>query len=76
MAILPKEIKTTDAIKVFESVGFASTMRSGSHEKLKRAGPNGTVQVVHPKMRIGLLKRLINDAGMTTTEFMKIYNDL
>ena len=78
MARLPAEIRTTDAIRVFEKVGF---VRQGpgsgtSHERLKRPGPKGTVTVVHPKMGVGLLKRCLRDAAMSRKEFLELYESL
>ncbi len=78
MPKLPAEIRTTDAIRVFEKVGFVHQgRRSGtSHERLKRPGPKGTVTVVHPTMGVGLLKRCLRDAAMSREEFLALYEGL
>lgn len=74
MAALPKVAKTARVVRAFAKAGFVPQGRKGtSHERLKRPGPQGTVTVRHPKMRLGLLKSCIRAAGMTTDEFMELY---
>lgn len=76
--MLPREAGTEKVIKVFEQVGFVRQGRKSgtSHERLKRPGPHGTVTVKHPTMRIGLLKRCLRDAGMTSEEFLRRYHEV
>ncbi len=75
---MPVEIRTRDAIRVFEKAGFVRQGRKAgtSHERLTRPGPKGTVTVVHPRMGVGLLKRCLNDAGMSRDEFLRLFSGL
>ena len=62
-----------EAIRAFERVGFRHVRTNGSHFILKRAGHRMVLSVpVHGKkaLGVGLLKKLIHDAGMTVEEFL------
>ena len=60
------------AAKVFEKLGFAFRRMEGSHMIYKRPGTATLSIPDHKELDPGLLKRLINDAGMTSDEFRKL----
>jgi predicted RNA binding protein YcfA (HicA-like mRNA interferase family) len=76
MARLPGAMDAEDAARVFEQVGFRRIRRKGSHEILQRPGFPLTITLVHPEMRVGLLKQCIRKAGMTNGQFMELYSRL
>jgi predicted RNA binding protein YcfA (HicA-like mRNA interferase family) len=57
------------AAKAFEALGFAFRRKEGSHMIYKRPGAATLSIPDHRELDPGLLKRLINDAGITPDEF-------
>jgi len=74
---MPKLPQTTakEAIKVFEKVGFVHEHTSGSHYIMRRSSDKGKVVVpLHGTRPLGkgLLLSLLNDAGLTKEQFLKL----
>jgi predicted RNA binding protein YcfA (HicA-like mRNA interferase family) len=63
------------AITAFQKAGFEIVRRNGSHVVLKKSGHKYNLSVpVHGKKSLGkgLLKSLIDNAGMTLEEFCEL----
>ncbi len=57
----------------FERAGFVFRRQTGSHMILRRDEPHARVVVPdHKQIRLGTLRALIRDAGLTIEEFMKL----
>jgi predicted RNA binding protein YcfA (HicA-like mRNA interferase family) len=64
-----------DIIKVFKNAGWSLDRIEGSHHILVKEGFDAILSVpVHgtKPIKVGLLKGLINDAGMTNEEFLNL----
>ena len=63
-----------DCIKVLEKVGYAVVRQKGSHIRLK--DKNGKLPPVtvpdHKELRLGLLRKILNDAGLTVEDFIRL----
>ncbi len=71
MAKFPS-VTGAEAVRAFERVGFRHVRTNGSHYIMKRAGHRAVLSVpVHggKTVGIGLLKKLIQDAGLTPEGF-------
>lgn len=63
-----------EAIKILKRAGFVATRQKGSHVRLEKSTPDKTIKLtvpLHPELKKGTLKRIIDDAGLTVEEFMK-----
>lgn len=71
---LPRITTATDVIRVLEKIGFVLTRQSGSHRIYKNnEGRRVTVpyhagKILNPK----LLKSILNDAGLTIEELIRL----
>ncbi|MDO8589099.1 MAG: type II toxin-antitoxin system HicA family toxin [Armatimonadota bacterium] len=71
MAKLPV-VSGKDAARAFEKIGFVHRSTVGSHMIYKRPGV-GTLSIPnHKELDLGLLKRLISDAGVTSEKFIEL----
>ena len=62
-----------DAVKKFQKRGWAVVRRKGSHVMMTKSGYQWTLSIPrHAELGPGLLRKLINQAGLTIEEF----NDL
>ena len=64
-----------EAVRAFERIGFRHVRTNGSHYIMKRASHRFLLSVpVHGKKNIGvgLLMKLIQDAGLTPDEFLML----
>ncbi|WP_456473672.1 type II toxin-antitoxin system HicA family toxin [Candidatus Pyrohabitans sp.] len=62
-------------IKALTKVDFYPVRQKGSHVKLKKKTPTGTVIVIvpdHKEVSKGTLRDIIKDAGLTVEEFCKL----
>ncbi len=74
MVKLPR-LSGREVIEVFKRDGWMVDRIEGSHHILVKAGHEATLSVpVHGRqeIRLGLLKRLIRDAGMTNKRFTEL----
>lgn len=61
-----------EAAKAFEKIGFVYRHTVGSHMIYKRpAGPTLSIPK-HRQLDLGLLRRLINDAGISVDKFIAL----
>ncbi|HMP03326.1 MAG TPA: type II toxin-antitoxin system HicA family toxin [Gemmatales bacterium] len=68
-------VSQAEVKRAFEKAGFVLVRTKGSHHVLAKEGHQLLLCVpVHPgkTMGPGLLKDLINDAGLTVEEFIKL----
>ena len=63
-----------DCILALKKIGYAVVRQRGSHVRLKdRSGKLPPVTVPdHMELRPGLLKKILNDAGLTVKEFISL----
>jgi len=62
-------------IKALMKAGFRPVSKRGSHVKLKKRTPTGTLVVIvpdHKKVSKGTLRDIIKDAGLTVEEFCRL----
>jgi len=60
------------ARKAFERAGWRFDRQAGSHMILEKPGTTGLLSVLdHRELKVGLLRALIRDAGMTVDEFLE-----
>ncbi len=71
MPELPR-ISGSQAIKVFETLGFAVVRQRGSHVVLRKQD-KGCVIPVHKELAVGTLRSAIRQAGLTPDDFVKAY---
>ena len=71
MPELPR-ISGREAIKVFESMGFAVARQRGSHVVLRRRDV-GCVVPLHKSLAVGTLRSAIRQAGITPEEFVAAF---
>ena len=74
MAKLPRDISGRDLVKQLEKLGYYVDHQRGSHIILKhgeRPLPRLSVPD-HKNVRVGLLRKIIRDAGLTPEEFVKL----
>ena len=74
MAKLPR-LSGKEVIEIFKRDGWVVDRIEGSHHILVKSGHEATLSVpVHGRkeIKLGLLKRLIRDAGMTNKRFIEL----
>lgn len=72
-----RSVKPSDAIKVFESLGFKVKRRKGSHVAMTREGTTRPLVIPdHGDLAIGTLASNIGTAGITKEEFERILNSI
>ncbi len=63
-----------ECIKALEKVGYIAVRQKGSHIRLK--DKNGKLSPVtvpdHKELRPGLLRKILNDAGLSVEEFVQL----
>lgn len=70
---LPTDVSGRELRAALERVGFVFRRQRGSHMVLRRDNPFARVVVPdHRVLRPGTLRRIVADAGMTTTELLKL----
>ena len=73
MSKLPRDISGQDFRKAVVRIGFAFTRQKGSHMVLFRADPPTTLVVPdHKVLKVGLLRKLVDQAGLSTDEFTEL----
>jgi predicted RNA binding protein YcfA (HicA-like mRNA interferase family) len=70
MPKLPRDVPARELLRVLIAVGFVIDRQSGSHITLIRITPRARVTVPnHKAIKSGMLKRILNDAGLTVEQF-------
>jgi len=70
-------ISGMDCIKVLKKIGYVVVRKKGSHIRLKDKNsklPPVTVPD-HKELRPGLLRKILNDAGLTVKDFLRLLQD-
>lgn len=70
MAKVPTDLSGRDVRAALERVGFVFRRQTGSHMILRRDDPYARAVVPdHKQIRVGTLRRIIADAGLTPEQF-------
>lgn len=73
MAKLPTDLSGRDVRAALERVGFIFRRQAGSHMMLRRDQPHARVVIPdHKQVRIGTLRRIVADAGLTVEQFVEL----
>ena len=73
MPKLPTDLSGREVRAALERVGFIFRRQAGSHMMLRRDQPYARVVVPdHKQIRIGTLRRIIADAGLTVEQFVAL----
>lgn len=73
MAKLPTELSGREVVAALTRMGFVVMRQRGSHMILRRDDPYCRVVVPnHRNVRIGTLRHIVNDAGLTVEEFLSV----
>jgi predicted RNA binding protein YcfA (HicA-like mRNA interferase family) len=63
-------VSARECVKALGKIGFYVARQKGSHITMRRDAPPGRVTVPnHQTIKPGMLRRIINDAGLTVDEF-------
>ena len=73
---MPKlpHISGSQAVKIFERLGFVVMRQNGSHIVL-RNGSSGCVIPNHKEIKVGTLAGILRQAGISADEFLRILHD-
>ena len=73
MTKLPTDLSGREVRKALERAGFVFRRQAGSHMMLRRDDPYARAVVPdHKHLRIGTLRRIISDAGLTLDQFLQL----
>lgn len=73
MTKLPRDCSGKECVRALEKIGFVVLRQKGSHIFMERADPPArTVIPNHDSIRVGTLRDILNDAGLTIDEFVKL----
>ena len=73
MAKLPTDLSGRDVRAALERAGFVFRRQTGSHMILRRENPYARAVVPdHKQMRVGTLRRILTDSGLTLDQFMQL----
>ncbi|MBI1257114.1 MAG: addiction module toxin, HicA family [Chloroflexi bacterium] len=66
-------VSARECIRVLQRIGYQIDRQAGSHITLIRDDPPSRVTVPnHKELKIGMLRRIIHDAGLTVDEFINL----
>lgn len=66
-------VSSRECMTALQKAGFYVSRQKGSHITLRRDDPKGRVTVPnHKTIKPGMLRRIINDAGLTVEEFIEL----
>ena len=69
---VPRDVSGQDFIRAVQLVGFQFKRQRGSHIVLFRELPPATLVVPdHDPLKVGLLRKLIDQTGLTVDEFIE-----
>ncbi len=70
---LPTDLSGQELVKILQRVGFVVNRQKGSHIMLRRADPYARVVVPdHKQIRPGTLRHILNEAGFTVEQLLKL----
>jgi predicted RNA binding protein YcfA (HicA-like mRNA interferase family) len=73
MAKLPTDLSGREVRAALEQIGFVFRRQKGSHMILRRDNPYARAVVPdHKNIRIGTLRHILNEAGLTVEEFVQL----
>jgi len=73
MAKLPADLSGREVRVALEQIGFVFRRQKGSHMILRRDVPYARAVVPdHKNVRIGTLRHILNEAGLTVEEFVQL----
>jgi predicted RNA binding protein YcfA (HicA-like mRNA interferase family) len=73
MTKIPTDLSGRDLVRVLLKIGFIVKRQRGSHIVLRRTDPPARVVVPdHKELRIGTLRSILNNAGMTVEDLLKL----
>ena len=62
-----------ECVKALQRKGFVVRRQKGSHIIMQRDNPYGLVSIPnHREVKVGTLRNLIKDAGLTVEEFVEL----
>ena len=67
------QISGIELIKKLKNFGFVIVRQRGSHIRLEKNTPNGTIKITvpnHQNLKKGTLSHIIKDAGLTPEEVL------
>jgi predicted RNA binding protein YcfA (HicA-like mRNA interferase family) len=70
---LPSDLSGQELVKILGRIGFVVNRQKGSHIVLRRADPYARVVVPdHKRVRPGTLRQILNEAGLTVEQLIKL----
>ncbi|ADL41973.1 YcfA family protein [Caldicellulosiruptor obsidiansis OB47] len=67
-------LKPQEIIRALKKAGFREVSQKGSHFKLKKENPTSIVIIpMHEEVARGTLKSILEQAGISLEEFLKLY---
>lgn len=74
MSKLPRGLKPKEVVKAFNNIGYYIDHQTGSHIILYNENVEMPMLSIpnHKYVKVGLLRKLIRDAGLTVDEFTKL----
>lgn len=73
MTKIPTDLSGRDLVRALQKVGFVVKRQRGSHIILRRIDPPTRVVVPdHKALRIGTLRSILSNAGMTVEDLLKL----
>jgi len=67
-----KKLSGKEVIKILQKMGFKKVRQRGSHVVMRK-GERGCVVPLHKELKIGTLRGILKQAGITPEEFSKHY---
>jgi predicted RNA binding protein YcfA (HicA-like mRNA interferase family) len=73
MTKIPTDLSGRALVRALEKIGFVVKRQRGSHIILRRDNPPARVVVPdHKNLRVGTLRTILNSAGLTVDELLKL----
>ncbi|MGH6778397.1 MAG: type II toxin-antitoxin system HicA family toxin [Bradyrhizobium sp.] len=73
MPKLPSDLSGREVRSALERAGFIFRRQTGSHMILRRGEPYARIVIPdHKQLRLGALRRIIADAGLTVERFVDL----
>ena len=73
MTKLPTDLSGRDLVRALERAGFVVKRQRGSHIVLRRENPAARVVVPnHKTVRVGTLRSILHEAGITVDELLAL----
>jgi predicted RNA binding protein YcfA (HicA-like mRNA interferase family) len=78
MSKFPVDAPIRKVIRALEQLGF-SIIREGNHIAMLRKNPDGTKTPLtmpnHPQIKKSTLRTILNQAGISREDFLKVFED-